>query len=300
MGCLILNKVIVDKLYKRESILPNQIKWLAIGDSHIVNSINPENYSWLDNRAHSGERLLYNFEKIKFYIENNPQIELIILGYWHQTMLYNMDWVHHGKDVKYRYESYLPLMLFNNTVVDYLNVAENKNLFLENYWGYKVGYPSSSVKLMVKNYFSFNENLEMKGGFLKAKRKYIPNKIPKKSDSTKLVIDKLALDNFKEIVSYLKIKKVKLVLYNSPLRKEFIESFNNQNIKLIDKIALSQTDSLNVWYINHSKYDIPDEYFNDLDHLNINGANYITPILIDSIINLTGFEASEVNRYHTR
>ena len=197
VGCLFFNKTIVNKLFKKEAILPKETKWLAIGDSHITNAINPEKYTWLENRAHSGERLPYNFEKIKFYVENNPQVELIILSYWFNTVNYDLDWILHGKDAKYRYESYLPLMLYNKTNVDYLNVQENKVLFRENYLGFKYGYPSPATKLAVKNFLTFNDNLEMKGGFLKARLKYKAKKTNLKKDTTTLYVDKIAINKLK-------------------------------------------------------------------------------------------------------
>ena len=286
-GCLLLNKGIVDKLFTKESKLPIEAKWIAVGDSHITNSVNPEDYPWLVNRAHSGERLLYNFEKIKYYVENNPQIELVILGYWFSTMVYNEDWVFYGKDAQYRYESYLPLQLLNNTDVSYLNVPENRKLFWENYLGFKVGYPSPAVKLIVKNFFTFNQSLEMRGGFRNARMRYSKKTVTHKKDTANIVIDSLALKNLKDIVSYLKRKKVKLVLLNTPVTKEFLSPLNKGNIDLMNNIALSYVDHKNVWYLDFTNYKVLDEHFNDLHHLNIDGANYFTPILIDTIQKLT-------------
>lgn len=293
--CLFLNKHIVDKLFELEAKLPVNAKWLAIGDSHITNAINPEEYPELQNRAHSGERLLYNFEKIKLYINHNPQVELVILGYWYNSLLYDMDWVLYGKDTKYRYESYIPLMLFNQTDVNYFNVPINRNLFLENYWGYKLGYPSPTVRLMVKNYLTFNRNLEMKGGYLKAKKKYRRSEITQEKDTSRIQIDTLALNNLRDIVNYLQSKNVKLILYNTPVRAEFFAPLNEYNVYLTDSIAESFTNDSTIWYINHSNYDIPDDFFNDRHHLNQWGANYMTPILIDSIRHLTGLHIDKIS-----
>ena len=287
LGSLFVNKVVLGHLYKTESSLPDEAIWLAIGDSHIANSINPQNYPWLVNRAHSGERLLYNFEKIKFYLENNPQVDLVILGYWYNTMDYNLDWVLHGKDMRYRYESYMPLMLYNNSDVDYLNVRENKKLFLENYWGYKIGYTSPAVKIMVKNYFTLNQNLEMKGGFVAKRNRYEATHTHPKQDTSVLLLDSLAVVNLREVVRFLDEKKVKLVLYNPPMHSSYLRAYNYRKIEMIDSIALSYVNDSNVWYINHAEYHIPNEYFSDQHHLNLDGANYITPILVDAIIELT-------------
>ncbi|MDA9317156.1 hypothetical protein N9Q58_04495, partial [Polaribacter sp.] len=244
---------------------------------------------WLINRAHSGERLLYNFEKIKFYVENNPQIELILLGYWYNTLLYDKDWVLNGKDVQYRYESYLPLQLLNGTEVDYLNVPENKKLFWENYLGYKIGYPSPAVKLAVKNYFTFNNALEMKGGFgfRKERMVYTKKESVYEKDTSSIRVDSLALKNLKDIVSYLKEKKVKLVLLNTPLLKEFFAPLKTSNVDLMDSIAMSYVDQKNVWYLNFSSYKLANKYFGNIDHLNLDGANFLTPILIDTIKSVT-------------
>lgn len=287
IGCLLMNKIILDQLFKKESQLSSDIKWIAIGDSHITNSINPVNYPWLENRAHSGEKLLYNFEKIKLYVDNNPQIELVILGYWFGSLSYNMDWVLHGKDVKYRYETYLPLMLYNNTAVDYLNVPENQSLFLENYWGYKIGYPSPSVKLLVKNYFTFNQNLEMKGGFLEAKLKYEGKELEVDKEEKSSKMDSLSIINLNQIVNYLKKRNIKLVIYNTPIHNDLLKKLSKHEIEKTDSIAMSHVDNKNVWYINHTKFNVKNDFFNDVHHLNSDGANYITPILIDSILKLT-------------
>lgn len=283
LGCFLMNKVIVDKLFEKESKLPVKTKWLAIGDSHIVNALNPEDYPWLVNRAHSGERLLYNLEKVKYYVENNPQIELVILGYWHNTMMYDKDWVLYGKDAPYRYESYLPLLLLNDTDVSYLDVSENRKLFWENYWGFKIGYPSPAVKLAVKNFFTFNEALEMRGGFKKAGTKYIKKKSIHKKDTTNFVVDSLALKNLKDVVSYLSDKKIKLVLLNTPVTDEFLSPLKELNVDLMHNTALSYVGHKNIWYLDYTNHEVADELFKDSHHLNTDGANYFTPILVDSI-----------------
>jgi len=291
-GTLLINKLILNYLYDKEAKLPKETKWLAIGDSHITNAINPEKYNWIQNRAHSGERLLYNFEKIKFYIDNNPNVELVILGYWNSTLSYDMDWVRFGKDAKYRYESYLPLMFYNNSDTQYLNVPKNKSLYYENYLGYKFGYPSPSTRLTVKNFLTFNQDLEMRGGFLNRKNKYsreVEN-LNIKKDSIKMVIDSLPLKNLEDIIKYLKDRNVKLVFYNTPNTEEFFAPFNDYNIRLSDSIISSYVDNKSVWYINHSKFYLPDSLFNDKHHLNTFGANYMTPILVDSINKLVYFK----------
>lgn len=288
IACFGLSKIILDNLFQKEAQLSKDTKWIAIGDSHITNAINPANYPWLVNRAHSGEKLLYNFEKIKLYIDNNPQVELVILGYWFGSLSYNMDWVLHGKDAKYRYETYLPLMIYNNTDVNYLNVPENKSMFLENYWGYKIGYPSPSVKLLIKNYFTFNQNLELKGGFLKARLKYNGKqleKAEKEQKSTKM--DSLSSVNLKQIVNYLKKKNVKLVLYNTPIHNDLLKKLTKAEVKKTDSIAMSFVDNKKVWYINHTKLITKNDFFNDVHHLNLDGANYITPLLMDTISKIT-------------
>jgi hypothetical protein len=293
LACLLLNKFIVDKLLSDESKLPDHTKWIAFGDSHIANSINPEEFPWLVNRAHSGERLLYNFEKIQYYIENNPQIELVILGYWVNTMQYDEDWLLYGKDAQYRYESYLPLQLFNGTDVSYLDVPENSTLYWENYWGYKIGYPSPAVKIAVKNFLTCNNNLEMKGGFLKGTQTYSEKAVTHNKDTTTIAVDSLALKNLNDVVTYLKEKNVKLVFLNTPATKEFFRPINDSHINVFNKIVSSYVDNKNVWYLNFSNYKLHNKYFNDLHHLNFNGANYFTPILIDSILNITTIKNSK-------
>ena len=283
-----LNKRIVDSLLEMESVLPNNTKWLAIGDSHITNSINPNDYPWIQNRAHSGERLYYNYEKLKFYINKNPQIDLVIIGYWFGSLSYDMDWLLYGKDSKYRYESYLPIMIINNTDINFLNVPKNRKLFYENYFGYKYGYPSPSVRLMVKNYFTFNKNLEMRGGFLYRNNIYKPNlnkRLPEKIPS-QFSIDSLPLKNLRDIVSFLKEKGVKIIFYNTPVTNDFFTPKNHYAAMQADSLISTFVDEKSVWYINHSRLSLPNRFFNDKHHLNTNGANYITPILVDSITKL--------------
>lgn len=283
LASFFLNKLILNYLYEKEAKLPNATKWLAVGDSHITNSINPENYKWIQNRAHSGEKLLYNYEKIKYYVENNPNIEVVIIGYWFGSLSYDLNWVHNGKDAKYRYESYLPLMFYNNTNTEYLNIHKNRTLYCENYLGFKFGYPSPSTRLAVKNFFTFNNNLEMRGGFLKAKLKYKNKNIKIEKDTTRWNIDALPLKNLKNIIYYLKSKNIKVVFYNTPNTDEFYLPLNEYNIKLSDSVIRSYVDQKSVFYVDYSRLKLPDSLYNDKHHLNFIGANFMTPKLIDTI-----------------
>lgn len=284
--CFAISKAILNKLYEQEAVLPKEVTWLALGDSHITNSINPNNYEYLANRSHSGERLLYNFEKLKFYVERNPQLEVVILGYWYNSPFYDIDWVLNAKDAVYRYESYLPLMLINNSEIDYLNVPEKEWLFKENYYGFKYGVPAPATRLAVKNYLTLNRELEMKGGFRKARTVYTPDTTTVAKDTTKMELPPLAVSHLESIVKYLKEKKIKLVLYNTPATAEFFRPLSNRNIALTDSLAHSHLDNENVWYIDYSRYQLEDKYFNDRHHLNYDGANLMTPILLDSIKSL--------------
>lgn len=288
LTCFVVNKVILSHLIEKESKLPLEAKWIAIGDSHLTNAINPKNYPWIVNRAHSGERLHYNFEKIKYYVENNPQIELVILSFWNASLEYDMDWIIHGNDAVYRYESYMPLMMYNDTDITYLNVPDNKKLFFENYMGYKYGYPSPFVKTMVKNYFTSNHELAFSGGFLKAKGLYKRKEAKKalNDKSQEIKFDSLALRDIGNIVHYLGKKDVKLVLLNTPVTDEFLAPWNSQKLVKIDSIARSYENKQTVWYINHSKKEFIDGYFNDLHHLNYRGANIYTPIVVDTIFSV--------------
>jgi hypothetical protein len=78
-------------------------------------------------------------------------------------------------------------------------------------------------------------------------------------------------------------KGYKLVLYNSPVVKEYFEHIPPEYKYLTDSIACAMTDNQNVYYLNYSQYPLPDSCFWDCDHTNIYGARIITPLLRDSL-----------------
>ena len=280
----VFNKIIMEKLFRSQSVLPDGVEWLAIGDSHITNAINPEGYNFLANRAHSGERLYYNMEKLKYYL-NDPRnnVNVVILGLWSNSLNYDKDWLLYAKDARFRYESYLPLIIYNKSDYSLFYTHENQDLLNETLWGSKYGYISPFVKTTVKNYLTGDFKLKFIGGFLKATNEYDSLILRKATEQSFAVKDSIAIENLEEIIYLCKSRNISLFLYHTPCTKQFHELWREEELVKFDSIVDIYADKKSVWYLDFSRKKLPDSYFNDIHHLNKKGADYMTPILVDTI-----------------
>ena len=67
--------IIDSQFYKAEK----KIKVLAMGDSHVATGFDPRVFKNAFNFSLYGENYIYNYYKLKYILQRNPQIRVIIL-----------------------------------------------------------------------------------------------------------------------------------------------------------------------------------------------------------------------------
>jgi hypothetical protein len=98
-----------------------------------------------------------------------------------------------------------------------------------------------------------------------------------------------ALRNIQELCRH---KGYALVLYNAPISRDYYQNIPPFYKHLTDSIISSVVDNQTTFYIDHSQYPLPDSCFRNCDHVNIYGANIVTPLLRDSLRSLGILPAS--------
>ena len=249
---------------------------LILGDSHPMYSINENLVNHSLKQCSSGEPYFYSLLKLDLYKSIHPDITTLILGISYHSFNKNVD---ARIDTYSSYMSIYPKIKHIKPLVkieDYLSLKTR----LKVSFGYKFGIPSKDCIAELKNEFIGFESFGEPTLINTINRHYYTHSgnINDLSSIQIKVID--------YIVQYCKKSNITLVLYNAPVRKEYLASIPYLFIQTTDSIANSYTDNKHIYYLNHTDYPLSDTCFSDYDHLNMNGANIITPILRDSLISL--------------
>jgi hypothetical protein len=94
------------------------------------------------------------------------------------------------------------------------------------------------------------------------------------------------IDALRNIQTLCRRKGYSLVLYNAPVPRDYHENIPSFHKHLMDSVINSLVDNRTTFYIDHSQYPLPDNYFRDCDHVNIHGATIVTPLLRDNLRSL--------------
>jgi hypothetical protein len=81
-------------------------------------------------------------------------------------------------------------------------------------------------------------------------------------------------------------KGYKLVLFNAPVSPEYYAHIPLFYKHLTDSVVNSLVDNRTTCYLDYTQYPLPDSCYYDCDHINLYGANVVTPLLRDSLRSL--------------
>lgn len=254
----------------------DEIKILILGDSHPQHSIDKSLLNKSSNKSSSGEPYFYSLLKLNIYNELYPNVETLILGVSYHSLNQNVE---DRIDAYSFYMSLYPYLKGRSQIVDIDEYISLKTE-LEVYLAYEFGIPSKSCVAELKNEFIGYESfgLPILSNTLNHHYYALSGEINKPSS--------VQFDLLEKLVEFCEINHIKLVLYNSPVKKEYLSLVPSSYIHLTDSIASSYANNENVFYLNYSNYDLPDSCFADYDHLNETGARVFTPIIEERLKSL--------------
>lgn len=272
LGSLLFNSFLINR-YGYEINKDKNI--LILGDSHTEYAINDGIFKRSVNLSHSADSYFYSYLKIRKLKPENPQLDTLLLALSNHNLLieYEDRWIFNTKHIKSKFRIYTDLMDFSDFMVLFRsNPSAVIQGFLES--------PKYSVKLL------FNKGLKDRdlGRFQPSERNSLQKDIEHFKNNNKkqraLEYSGVEMKYLFKIVDFCKENDIELIFISTPIHSLYVDSKQKEFDKLYsfyDK-NLSQHK-----HLDFSRLNMPDKYFQDMDHLNHEGANFFTTHLMQAI-----------------
>lgn len=271
---------------------------LVLGDSHTECGINDLAHPIFENRARCGEIYYLSYFKLKFLLENPENvrnIKAICLGYTYFSLGYYSQTFFTGRSPlgTFFLDSYIPIMNSLETLPSqygYPCCRSDLSICLSAYLP-----EFEDVKDLLVYRRIFNVLFKVyRGSFCAANighldENLIQSEIKKMQTSSVYPLDEVYRGSELEekmlrlLLALAKEHHIPVVLINTPehpILVEYIpENIKEYYLKVLEDL---KRDS-GVYYLNYHEMKLDDKYFADFGHLNVDGANIFTPILLKDL-----------------
>ncbi|MDL2223454.1 hypothetical protein LJB98_05085 [Bacteroidales bacterium OttesenSCG-928-M11] len=266
--------------------LDKDVKTLLIGDSHVGLSLSPNYIPNSSNQYIDGEHYLFTYFRLVNFIEANPQIETVVLGFSYKNIAVDSDgslFTSHKKNSSF--SKYFMLLGEEECQLLY----SNDLIYFRNYLGWKWGVPTKdNMPLILKtNKTNFDKSILPFIGHWSENKK-----------NDELQNFKGALWHFKEevrlsdiSVEYLykmidlcKSNDIDLILYTSPLHPIYYDLIPSFYKESFFSLRSSIVDEYNLRFIDYSNEKMSNSYYFDGNHLSGAGAKYISVKVAEDIL----------------
>ncbi len=250
-------------------ILPLTINKIAVGDSHIEQSINDSILVNTKNIACNSESFIYSFYKIATVTKNNPQIDTIFLGAsYHSFSKYYDDFIYNNS-VLIKYFYILPL----NIQYEILNKTKKPfNIFIHSL---KLALIPNKYSDWIGAFSNYATNATINNNSIVDRinfQYYKDNELYGFSDEN--------IFYFNKIVKFCNENDIELIIINTPLHKNYKEKIPKEFIEKFNSIIAQ--NKLDI--IEFDKFIFADnDFLPDGDHVSKNGS-VKTSIIIDSLL----------------
>jgi len=290
--CIVYRKALRSSFKEKVFEFNNkQIHVLTLGDSHPEWSINDENWDDMFKSAQRAEWLNYDYIKLQLLSERCPDLQVVILGLSYHSF------THEPASPS---DAHFDICFHLYPFIQDANISFDNPLALT-LWEAKLNYSCGLVTKhsipkirkaipKVKNVI-FGETLLNSTSIPQIiapvpirweprihEHYYHPATHELKAPSY------AAMAELHKIRDFCLQRGYKLVLFNAPVSRGYFAHIPPVYKNLTDSVACALSDNRNVYYINYSRYPLPDSCFRDGDHTNLYGANIITPLLRDSLL----------------
>lgn len=277
--------------------LPSGKKIIALGDSHIVYSINDKACEEFVNRGGDSEPYYYNYLKLKALLENKQNnkdsILCIVVVMNPFSFASSRDSMFVKDKASHYYHVYMPFhQIYENSPMEHHLVIGRE----ENFKSYIVSKLNFLNKERCKTFLDVDYKSYLsyyKGQYAEYDNKFDNNvelrvqSLIKTEKEFKWRFEESRQPLILEDIARLTMKyDIPLVLLNTPCNYRFHERVYKQLECFNDSISQSLAQRYNVRYIDLLRYPLPDSCFRDVNHLNTKGANIFTPMLRDTLISL--------------
>jgi hypothetical protein len=253
---------------------------LIAGDSYPECAVNDSIISNAINICSSADAYIYSFVKIRKFIENNPQIQTVLLGFsCHNLQSRNDSFFKYASPGISKFVRYFYLM----------DGSEIQDIFKANYNIPIKGFGSCFQKAVIFALTSVG-NLSYKrmnlGGYRRLTIHQI-NKKPIKSSKSDgnnpvhLESSSAQIHYLMEIIQLCKKKRIRLILISTPINREFKKMLEQDQIYFNKYCKQNGLNGL-IW--NYSDFSMPDSCYADPEHLNEHGAVVFSMMIRDKLL----------------
>lgn len=251
---------------------PSVEKNLILGDSHARNSFDLSVLKGWENKGSESEPYSITYLKLKFEIKRN-KVDSIILtyGYHNISQIYDDNLLDHRAVKQFE----------KNSELLFLSRKELKNIPLDKERLYKILMKEFLLKPIGLNDGKVNE---LSTRMIKnTDDVYKPIKRHYKIESNIAAISSVNKAYLEEIIKLALAHDIKVILLNTPLHKDYLNRIPKKYICEYKSYTAHLTTHKNIIFMDYSSLNLKPNHYRDFDHLNKNGAELFTRILIDNL-----------------
>jgi len=246
------------------------INILILGNSHAGDGVDPSQFDYFTfNIANPNQSLFYDIEIVKKYFNRMVNLKYVIISVDYHSLYYQ-----YCKEREFMYSTYFK--------IDYLPAGIKKHILLYNY-GLK-----TSINLLLSSPTNVGKGWRYVEGtnyksLTSLKGKIRVNWFNEIIDNNILEREKI-LTNLEEFILFLKNRNVEPIILTLPCHKFCTNKLSNIIINSNKKDIKYLCDRYKIKSIYFLNKEFSDSLFFDVDHLNKNGASFISKMINDSII----------------
>ncbi len=242
---------------------------LLLGDSHIQFSLNDSIIPHSINVAVGGESYFYSYQKLKFFTQNYPGINTVVLGFAEHNVdkIYEEQWIKNPVQIREWTSKYC----------NFYDLDAFKTMAHISFWDLCFGMiriPFYSFKF-IYSYIKDPSFRALRMGGYKGWLNYSVLKkqlaeIQKREGITDLNFSDVNIKYLDKIIEYTRDNHIQLILLSTPIHKELYKYDKTIHLKFKD-FYNKRYSQVTFW--NYTTFEMQDDCFKDLVHLRIKGAN---------------------------
>ena len=277
---IVLSLIISSHYYAKANFnysIPPSKNILIIGNSYSQTSFYENKFLNAANISIAGQLSFWSMIKLDDFIDNNPHIDTVIFSY----------------STKHYYESIYNLSQMKYPIKNhsfFMKYQDFKILLKHNFISSIKYMPNTIIYNFIYGTKYFKKSWQDFGGFAMLKGTNVEEHKKKTLLEGEIVpgynlsVERIFSDPFLHSINAICDERgLKLVLVIPPFTKFFsnwLVKIGHKNSEMIDLINNSFE---NITFLDYSSYQLPDEYFYDLDHLNQLGSKLLTEKFLNDL-----------------
>ena len=242
---------------------------LFVGDSRVMTAINPDSIPHSKNIAQNTESYFISYHKLKLILAHNKSIKKVFLGFSYHNFSAYVDNI---------FKDDMATEDIFNRVYPLVQPGDFGTIPIDKYKYYKILlkqvliYPHNNHQKYLGKFEALPYGLD------KANLQSVIMRHYYDKDSNNIGTSSYASSYLDSIIRLTHEKDVKLILVNIPLQQKYFEKIPNNFIQYYDDQKL-RLQKMNLEVLDYGSLQLPDRYFKDYNHLDLDGANFFTEML---------------------